>query len=71
MEDAKAVILKENGLEILEESTKAALIAFIKAAPALAKLTETTIDDTVVAMLPLVQGTLLDLVELINPADNE
>lgn len=70
MEQDMKDILKAEGLEVMEEASKAAIIAFIKAAPKLALASPNKYDDLLIPLLGVIEPALLKLAEEINPADN-
>jgi hypothetical protein len=70
MNEEMQAILKSEGLEALEEGTKAAIKSFIKSAPKLALASENKYDDMLVPLLGVLEPALLKLAEEINPADN-
>lgn len=70
--DVKALVgyLKNEGLEVAEESAKVVYSAVMKWVVDSAVLSASPIDNLVVAVKPLIDGLVLPELEKINKADN-
>lgn len=63
--------LEAEGLEIAEETAKDLLAAVLRVLPKAVQASPNQYDDLLVPVLMAVQPYLLQLIEDINPADNE
>ena len=63
--------LKKEGLEIAEEAAMAATKAVLKALPKVVLATENKYDDLLVPVLGVLEPKLMELLDGINPSDNE
>lgn len=63
--------LKKEGIELAEESAKMACKALFRAIPKVVVASENKYDDMLLAILPVVEPMVMNLIDDINPADNE
>jgi hypothetical protein len=63
--------LKAEGVELAEESAKAAFKAILRVIPKFIVATKNPYDDLLLAVLPVLEPKVLELLDQINKADNE
>jgi len=67
MDKAKLVeILKQNGLELAEETATMAVKAVFKAIPEIVKLTENQVDDLLIPLISVIEPPILSLIDKID-----
>jgi uncharacterized membrane protein (DUF441 family) len=71
--DLKALVgyLKNEGLEVAEESAKVVYAAVMKWVVDSAVLSANPVDNIIIAVKPVLDGIVLPQLEKINPADND
>lgn len=68
-EELKKMILdelKKEGLNIAEDTAIAAVKAVLKVVPKVVSETENKVDDLLIAILPVVEGPIMDLLDKID-----
>jgi len=61
---------KKEGLELTEEAIKMAMKAVLKIIPKMIIASENKYDDLLLAVLPVIEPKLMEVIDRINPEDN-